>query len=607
MYLSKGIRKFKLLFLRLNILGVCLTPGLWFGSIQAANPNTGDIFYIPMGSVPIKFDGQWTEAEWKQGNYFTFGYEGSPEVELYAFWLNTKTEATLNLAIHIDDITVLPDQDQFYLCFDPLNEGTQLYWFKITRANNSALYVQSRTDTWTYVKSHHSYMQHRIYSHVNYWEAEIKIPLRFLENNNLPFGMYLRVFDYFKMIKNGNRSTNYFEYNWPTSGKASSIPPRAVLPIRDWANGYLIYDTVPTRPDLFFSHREQAIYMQNPNASIEIIPGYKNNILTKIANHYLNATSEIQHAALHLQWSEFGNTRFYEIVIDSDFSLLPNIFTERLNSWITDPELNGVVTLRAEIQTASDAITCNNGVRRDLQFFRISPGERAMVVATVTNPDESRETSVSPAVSREWLFFLIDRTRLNSPIADSLWEVSFEPPPGDTLFALEKDRFCLAFQPGESKKFTLEVLVPDGARADQLNADWTPKLGRTLFSKKISSADRTGASAGGLLPESQLRIQVAKEQNHFLIDQTIQSRYQVLGYFGVELEIAPKKLLALRASPEGAFRIELVILHHKVVLGWEILLIPILLLAGLVYVCNRRLSDKRRRRRLARSKKVGSF
>ncbi|MCI0511760.1 hypothetical protein L0128_00935 [candidate division KSB1 bacterium] len=557
-------------------------PGLH--SIQAANPTTADIFYVPTGSNAILLDGQWSETEWSQGNYFTFGYEGKPEVKLYAFWLNTSTENTLNLAIHIDDKTRLLDFDRLVLCFDPPNNGAQLYRFDLKRSNSAVLYSKTGTGDWIYTSD--TSIQYQTYSLPDYWEAEVKIPLTLLENNNLPFGMYLRVFDYFYTEVNATPTLTYIQFYWPGASATSSLAPNVVPPASDWANGYLINPNVPTRPDPFFSNREQVLYMDNANHDIQIVPGHENIMVTKINNHFLNGAMDIDNVHLSLQWSTFGVTDFQEIPITTPSLLLPqNADKVTSNSWTPDANLSGNLILRAAVQKDGDAITGNNGTRRDMMFIRVREGDVAKVEAIVTDPGDTEATPrlgfTSLNSSRKNYYFLIDRSGLDSTIADSLWQINFYPPAGDTLRPAGKDRFWLAFQSKETKKFQLEVTAPVISSTPSKN--WILKLFYFLFFKAdtlpgVLVAPPTAAQPEGITTRlkaqnfpghpdrSRIRIQVAKADRLFSIDKIRHQHLSLSGYFGVEIEI----------------------LRTRWILDWIKLLSFILIIGGLAYYIWRR-------------------
>lgn len=557
----------------------------WY-PIQAANPTTADIFYIPTGSNPINLDGDWNETEWSQANYFTFGYEGDPEVEWYAFWLNNSSEFALTLAIHIDDSTDLQDNDGLILCFDPPNDGTQLYRFDLHRSNNAVLYSADNAENWQYSTAYT--IQHATYNHRNYWEAELQIPLAMLENNNLPFGMYLRVFDYFYTEVNATPTLTYIQFYWPGTSATSSLAPNAVPPASDWANGYLITASVPTRPDPFFSNREQALYMNNANHDIRITPGYENIILTKIHNHFLNGATGIDNVHLSLQWSAFGVTVFHEIPITASSLVLPqNAELVTSNSWIPDAKLSGNLILRAEVQKDDDALNCNNGTRRDMMLIRVPEGDIVKVEATVIDPNDTDAvpplgfTSLSD--SRKIFYFFIDRSGLDSTMADSLWQINFYPPAGDTLRPAGKDRFWLAFQPDTTKKFQLEVQVPTISTPPSKGWSWIISVIHFLFFKKgtlpltgvvVPNTQQleTGAISMKALnapihpDRSRLRIQVAKAGGDFTVDKIHQRQLILLGYFGLEIEI----------------------LRTQWFLDWLKLLILILIIGGLAYYFWRR-------------------
>ncbi len=598
-------RRLNLPVLQINHLLLWL--GLCLCTIQAVKSNENrDIFYIPQGTKPIHFDGQWTPTEWDQSNYFTFGYEGAPEVELYGYWLKTSTVDTLYLAIHIDDITVLPDLDQLFLCFNSQSNGAKPYWLKLSRANNSALFIQSRASDWFY--SEIKEVQHRIYSQANYWETEIKIPFTFLEDRHSPSGIYLQVFDFYYINKPDEQLISYIEYHWPILHSACVIYPDQVPSAGDWANFYLINSTFTTQPDIFFSNRMQVLYSNEQDGDVIVIPNHKNRILTKIDNHYLNGTSIIRRVSLKLQWSEFGVSNFNDITTDTNFSMQPNMTTDKLYNWFPPSYLSRIITLRAEVQRSVDAITCNNATRRDMMFFQLPVGRFANAIATISDIPISEVSTLQSKVdqtnSTEMLYFFIDRSGLD---VDSLWQIDLCTLEGDTLENIGKDRFRLAYQRGESKKISLQIKVPDVFDQTPSSFSHMRNAFRKLFqSKQIKEKKNTVPLTSKslsftednsqlnkvedhpILRRQRIRVQVSKEMNRFVVDKEVYHQFSVLGYFGIEVEIIAKELAEKYSSSKGNFFCDVNSLYSKKIYDPAILLILISILVALVYFIKRR-------------------
>ncbi len=557
-------KNFKHNLFQMILILSCLISGFWWSLILAANPDEDDdekdIFYIPTRSTPITFDGQIKDTEWQHANYFTFGYEGDPEIEFYGFWLNASQNDTLCLAIHIDDDSLQSEADQpDFLClyFVHPDNITNHYWYQLTRSGDNMLYQNNSVGNWIPCSNCSTIIQTQIYSHKNYWEAEFKIPLKNPTFSETPFPMYLRVFNYYKETTD-QENIKYIEYLWPPLG---SIPPDSVHPFEKWANALLITDQDATRPDPFFSNRMKVLYTDKTNFGIEIIPGQENNIITKIDNHFFNDTAKVEGVNLQLQWSRFGVNTFSNIGQNVNLELLANIAKEVLYSWTPDPNINYDITIRAEADKLNDAITCNNSTRRDLKFIQITAGTKITSTALITNTETTASMSSGFAsfqpVASEMLYFYIDRSELGSSIADSLWQGNLFPPEGDTLAPVGKDLFRLAFQPGESKNFNLKVTVPEITTAHPA-CEWVYKIIHLLIFKKMTMTvlaitpqneqleksateiSQQNAFSNPVKPLlSKLRIQVTKEQDSFSVKGRIHHKMVVLGYFGFEMEILP--------------------------------------------------------------------
>jgi hypothetical protein len=248
------------------------------------------------------------------------------------------------------------------------------------------------------------------------------------------------------------------------------------------------------------------------------------------------------------------------------------------------------------VQKTLDAITCNNGTRRDMMFIQVPAGNVVKVEAIVTDLIDAGQHSSGRLASRtdsqEMLQFFIDRSGLDSTIADSLWQIKFDPLAGDKLLPAGKDRFRLAVLRGESKKFNLQVTAPNISKLDSMNCTWILKIIYWLFFKEgtmpgklvVSPALLEQPSTAGVsrvntaafptaAERSRLRIQVTKEGQLYEIGRTVHQHLMVLGYFGIELEI----------------------LKTQWKLDWVKLLIMILILSGVGYYIMRRYFSRRQK------------